>query len=478
MKSILPKNLVIAEHVNTYPPADYNLIGFKDDNASYILSLITTIPARNKDIADKLEENGHYVPMYSKLLQSVVHNYRAYLNYFINTGIIESDNIYISESFQQGEAKSYGYRFCDKYRNKETIVLDYSWEFISKLDKRQKSAYNDLRKDYGHLTKWLWPVCKLKIDVENAMLYIRTKQVAQINNPLLLEDKKDDIGRVIQKDPIVQFNYSKLNIFELNVGNMNCEVDGTVQRMHTTLTNLKSELRNFLSFGEGNERLVSIDIANSQPYIALTMFNNYKGLVNNNKVFNNNINNKLQQILPMLENLFQSSTNEDFKLYLSLVSNVDKNSQDIYTYMQQQSLKQIGITYKSRSEVKLEMLKVFFSSNRHHTDTKKLFSMLFPSVNEVFTTIKSKQKNLLACVLQSLESYIVLNIITKKIARRYPNIPLFTIHDSVATTSQYKDVVYKFMEDELTKAVGYPPKLKLEYWLPENIDWKRYEITD
>jgi hypothetical protein len=70
----------------------------------------------------------------------------------------------------------------------------------------------------------------------------------------------------------------------------------------------------------------------------------------------------------------------------------------------------------------------------------------------------------------------MLKIITKRVAIEFPKAPLFTIHDSVATTEDYKEAVLKIMDDELTELTGFPPKLKVDYWGAENIDWNKYKI--
>jgi len=47
-------------------------------------------------------------------------------------------------------------------------------------------------------------------------------------------------------------------------------VDSTAGRLHTNLTNLKSDLRNYLTYD--GKTLVAVDIRNSQPYLSLALF--------------------------------------------------------------------------------------------------------------------------------------------------------------------------------------------------------------
>jgi hypothetical protein len=67
-----------------------------------------------------------FTPLFSPLLQKVVRNYRKYLDYFIETGVIEKDGEYRSSFSYPGNEKSYGYRFTAKYRS--SLLLDSHME--------------------------------------------------------------------------------------------------------------------------------------------------------------------------------------------------------------------------------------------------------------------------------------------------------------------------------------------------------------
>lgn len=466
MNFILPKNLDLNSHLELYPLEEYKFCKFNIEKGKYILSLLTIIPATNKDIDDNRQESGGYVPLYSKLMQSYVQNYRQYLNYFIQTGIIETDGVYVSEFYSQGEGKSYGYRFTDAYQDKGMIIEGYSKKFNRRIMVRQRKIHNQLRKEYYHLTKWLWPTCKLKIDLDEALEYLEVRRDAQAKCPHLQQFRYNRKWRRLQtKEPNIQYYYAKINLMNASTGNMNFLVDRTVGRLHSNLTNLKSELRNLIKYE--NENIVSLDIINSQPYLALS-------LMNNKITVNKQISPYLEQLAQMLNDSSHLLDNQDVKEYISIVSGYNNNQQDLYMYMLDECVHH-NVKYKNRDEVKSEMMQVFFSANRHQTETKKLFNKLFPTINDLFIKIKAGKKNVLACLLQSLESHVMLRVITKRIAREHPNAPIFTIHDNIATTERYKDVVEQIMREELTKFTGFPPKLKVDYWLPKNLNWDRYK---
>jgi hypothetical protein len=64
---------------------------------------------------------------------------------------------------------------------------------------------------------------------------------------------------------------------------------------------------------------------------------------------------------------------------------------------------------------------------------------------------------------------LVLEVITKKIAQLRPELPLFTIHDSIITTRGSEGVVQEIMLGELERAINLRPQLRIEYWHPGNL---------
>ena len=48
--------------------------------------------------------------------------------------------------------------------------------------------------------------------------------------------------------------------------------------------------------------------------------------------------------------------------------------------------------------------------------------------------------------------------------------PIYTIHDSITTTEEYVDAVEQIMKEELSKAIGHPPKIAKEEWCKSNME--------
>jgi len=466
-KAILPSTFDLQKHINTYNPEEYGIKKFDIDHAAFILSQVFEIPAKNKLISDQISIKNDYTLVSSKILQGYVHSYKRYIVYFIQTNVIECDNLYKPSSIYPGAEKCYGYRFVKEYNDNDVITFNYNKKFSTVVKKQEYKRNLSSFKEYNYLTKWLKD-SGLEIDISKALEYIEVKKNAQLINPDLLDTKRNNLsGRDEKKNPIEQFRSAKINLIKISSNNLDYVIDDTVKRMHTPYTNLNSELRNYITFK--GERLCSIDIVNSQPYISTVLFN-----INNISKINKKL--TLTNQLPplVLEKTIELSNNEDVRAFGDIVSSINGSNQDLYTLMLTKS-KDIGIGYLSRSEAKEAMFEVLFSSNRYVSDTKKLFGQLFPSVDEIYRLIKNEHKSKLACVLQNIESYMVIQNITKSAAKAYPTMPLITIHDSIATTLSYECKLKNIMYDKLTDLVGLPPKLKTDYWSPENIDWQMYD---
>ena len=128
-----------------------------------------------------------------------------------------------------------------------------------------------------------------------------------------------------------------------------------------------------------------------------------------------------------------------------------------------------------RKKAKEMLFTVFFSKNSFFNQglawLKRLFASEFPYVYGFFELVKTEfegiaeeQHGRLACLLQSIESEIVLNRICKRIWREgNRQVPVFTIHDCVVTTVGNEKFVAKIMDEELTKCIGISPPLEYEY---------------
>jgi hypothetical protein len=111
---------------------------------------------------------------------------------------------------------------------------------------------------------------------------------------------------------------------------------------------------------------------------------------------------------------------------------------------------------------------IFFSKNRYigqvGAKPKRDFREHFPNVYEVFKQIKVNNNSALSHLLQRIESSIMIGAVASRIAKERPDLPFFTIHDSIATTIGNEAYVTNIVTEEAYRLTGLQVKLGMEKW--------------
>ena len=250
-----------------------------------------------------------------------------------------------------------------------------------------------------------------------------------------------------------KFNYAFSSITRIMNGDIIYKVDKTSGRFHSNLTNMPKGLRRFVRIN-GNA-LVNIDVKNCQPYLSTILLTNPKKVAGFTKY---------APFSMLLENL-QIEQTEDVKRYVSLVINGQ-----LYEYLWNEFTFR-GLIFKSRDDVKKQVLKILFSRNANNSPARKIFKELFPVVHQVFSKIRGNEKGShfenfkrFPIHLQRIESHIILNLILNRINKEFPGTITITIHDSIMTNNNSIHInrVQKIMVEEFSNFVGFAPKIKVE----------------
>jgi len=109
--------------------------------------------------------------------------------------------------------------------------------------------------------------------------------------------------------------------------------------------------------------------------------------------------------------------------------------------------------------------------NKYGGNTKLYTEVIWPVVADLFYQLKIRDHSMIGTILQQIESHLVLKVIGKRIATEEPNLPIFTIHDSIVTTAGNEQYVEQVIIEELEKAIGIKPTCKCEYWHPDNLEF-------
>ena len=438
-----------------YPPS----FSFKIDHFYYIIEYLSMGMER-----DDVDKNEGYVNLNAQKLQSKIHNYKQYLDHLLKHNFILTDGHYIPGEKSRGYLIS-GYRSNDSTTIKHIPIEDYVTKKKRKKEiDKHKASLKRTERTHKHLTAWFNK--DLRIDFKQA-----EKFLIELYPPYTRPIGGKKIGEPSRYTKILIATHA---LDKLRRQQFYYTVDKSVGRFHSNLTNLKKELRNYITYN--NNALVNVDIKNSQPLLSQILLR--KSFYNRTSLLNihqySYIFNSITSITPsrfslMLEECLESADYSEFTSYINMV-----NSGDFY---RQLSHKMYPDKLYDKKKTKKAMMMTSFSDNRFISDNKfknnwdasdkRLFKAHFPMVYEVFSLIKRKEKSLLARILQSIESDIIVNKATTRIAKERPDLPIFTIHDSIVTTLGNEDYVASIITEEVKNLTVLDVQLGYEYWTRE-----------
>ncbi len=368
-----------------------------------------------------------------------------------------------------GAEKCLGYRFSSKYSKQPLRIVSIEGHDKGKVNRNEMSERK--QRLYGHLGKWF--NFKLEIDAKGAREFLVAWYEGRKDNEASWEWKRSRgrrFGQVLEKkDPFASFKYLNIAIDAFEAKDFYWNVDDTTRRLHSSLTNLKKELRNFVTYDK--QSLFCIDLKNSQPYLSLLLFKKEfwtnEHYINSEDIRQYRI---VQEICKihykkeyMIDKLPKIADTEPFKEYRNLVSRGELYD-DLLNYTDDSNS-----FHGNRKQLKEEFVQWLFAGNQFSNPLKRLFRERFPEAYELFNFIKKGRKNRLAYLLQSIESTIFLQIITKRLNRKAPYLPIFTLHDGIVTTEAGIGLVQQIMTEELTNCLGAKPALSIEKWSPEEL---------
>ena len=392
--------------------------GFSPDYLKEVISIIAC-HTRKDDKEDS--------PLRSEYLRRLVPYAERYLN-----GLIQLEIIKRSPNYIPGQI-SYRYNFMSEYQSKYVSLPLKN----AKLIHRIKKAHSEIGKD---AVKLIWGYAS---------------QVKYLKQLTLAEGWQDIVESF--KEDINQYNAILASAIRIVNGDIFYSRDATEGRFHSNITNMKRELRQYLRIN--NKPLTNIDIKNSQPYLS-TIILTYPSKV---AWLAKNI------TLSMLLQTLKVSLTEDVKKYIYLVA----NGQFYEDLIQEFAYEGLELT---RDETKRQVLRILFAPNRLpkneiNRKCRLIFKDRFPTVHRIFSKVRGRDQgtkfensNRFAILLATIESYLLLDVIVKKINKELPHVIVMTIHDSIMTGILTDDVetVHKIMSEELTSFVGFAPKIEIE----------------
>jgi hypothetical protein len=444
----IPSTIVLEKLLKNHPP-DFK---YKIDHFYYIIDYLW-----NAMVYNDLDENAGFVNLNAATLQRANHNYKKYLEYLLNHRLLLTDMKYIVGK------KSFGFllNIVDSADIFVKRIPIKNWTIKRRMFKEigeQNDSFIKTQKNYPFLSKWFNDY--LEIDVEGAKkealkqypLLPSSGIRGDIKNKAPKRNKRLKAEYLINKLANRQFYYS---------------IDENVGRFHSNLTNLKKEFRNYITYN--GQKLVNVDIKNSQPLFSTLLFNknfyNPKGLFNifhipfHSIILSNNIH-SFSSTTIMIVKVLEKYGNQDIEKYLEIV-----NSGSFYKKISKLMYPNEAF---NKEKVKPIIFTVLFSSNRYmgqpKAKAKRRFKEVLPYTYEIFRLLKLCDHTALSRILQRIESIIMIQNVVPRIAQERPDLPIFTIHDSVVTTVGNEDYVARVIIEEIKRITGLDAKVGKEYW--------------
>ena len=240
-------------------------------------------------------------------------------------------------------------------------------------------------------------------------------------------------------------------------GDIFYSIDNTSGRFHSNATNCPKGFRPYLRVK--GEPLVNIDVKNCQPYLSTII------LTNPVKASGYAESPAFTMVLQSLK----VSQSEDVTNYIKLVINGN-----FYEYLMQEFARE-GLSL-DRDATKKQVLRILFARNRSPKDetnrkARNIFKSRFPTVHKIFSKVRGSDKGdkftnfkRFAILLQRMESYLMLDVVLKRIYRELPDVVAITIHDSIMTGVMTNNVeaVRNILIEEMTNFVGFRPNVSIE----------------
>jgi len=456
-KQLIPYEIEMEQIIAQNPPVGFV---YKFDFFIYLVNLTISIPMRNNDLLD----SDGFVPFSSKLLQKKERNYDKHLKYLVQNGILDEYPGFVPNK------KCRKYRISKKYLSNKLKAVEIK---AKALIEEPEIDFRTARK-YEYLYQWF--NSNIQVDMQKAIVEI-------------LEEIKPKLRENYYETYINAYS-SIMKLQNIQDEQFWFKTDDFGNRLHTNFTNLNGKIKKYISYG--NEQLVSIDLKNSQPYISLYLVKKFYENLQTSNPFQTQqatptLNNK-PSLSIILVNQPKTNTSIDFQRFENLVCTGAfykefereiraKIGDDYFTreYIYDHDKgRPVKNTFTPKEIVKKDIFTVYFSKNKSKPKVKELFAELFPTVAFAFENMKQPKswndedshKNL-AKRLQRMESHIMLDLVAKELARDYPDLPIFTIHDSIVTTAGHEYMVEEAMERIFTSQIGYKPTLTIEYWCKE-----------
>lgn len=446
-------------------------IRYLRDGIVYFLNLISV------DNTSKLIEfTDGYRHLNEEILSDVIGNGRPTQI----TRLLEQKEIIETIRHIKG-VRSRGYRLTEEYNTGKFRKEMYSDRIQKKLEDyntKKKVKYNKLKKNYDHIDEQ-FSKNDIKIQIEQSKQFVIKFGKKLFEKTIVLPQNQR--GFTLKS----LFNY--IGWMDFQIENFNTipepgKVSETNLRYNSKITSLPKVLRPFLTIN--GKPVGEVDISSSQPFILSTIltesFTNdnsdgynlhtiypefYVGLNNLKLVVPSNIPKNNNYLLGVW---MTDSQLEGIKRFVEFQFN-----NDFYDHILKEGEKlnpklvqKISKGGNGRENIKSNIMNYMFNRNdiqRESNQVIDLVNLIFPEVtNYIVKFNQSSGKSGFSYVLQRTESYLMLRNVCLRLSVENPEVPFFTIHDSILTTTDNLKLVKEVIFDTIHTITGKTFSLKIK----------------
>lgn len=436
--------------------------------------IIITIIKRQNTFENKPLANAP-VALNAKILKGIVSNYQEYLRW-----LVEMDIIFLAVNHSAGH-HSNKYCFTDFILMVFEKVPELEKVEIKELESdkiiiERSIEDSDIYKGNQHILKWF--NSKLEIDFDGAMNFIDNyinEKYTYISGDYRIYSIEPEKVACKRMHWINQISKLHHKVF---TATRNEESDF---RLHTVLTNFKKIFKPFVTYD--SKKLVAFDLKNSQPYFLIYLISN---LSSNSSKYVYRLCRKVYRsrlctfMLPILkETLSSKGFTEEFshlqkwilegRLYENLALILKPEKCFTGRFLNVVFIKELKVKHPvsfdtERELMKSVFIKALFCKNDSTDEYYLKLKEKLPNFMRVLEILKEDDNAHLSRLLQNIESHCIIDYVTKKIAKEHPEMPLFTIHDSIVTTVDFETVLGELMVKYVEEFTGFEPKVAKEIW--------------
>ena len=386
--------------------------------------------------------------------------------------LLEENGVIEIRGHQSG-VKSQGFRLTEKYSTGEFSRMKLDDVFIERIKLNSKRSVSDEveiddTKGYKQL-KEQFNQHELEIDTLPFNTFLK-----KIGKDVFNKIDKTRKNKVYNyKSYFNYFGYTLSIIKNIDDKDYFFSIPESNRRFYSNLTSFPKLYRPFLLI-DGNG-VGEVDIMTSQSYILSTILNErfYKRIGNGynlttihpnlkigiDNLGRNNPSNQIGRDIFITGVFFSSMMLEGIRNY----TNIDFTS-DYYTFILEEGkrlypnhINKHKVFLKGRDYIKGQIMNFLFEWNGYNREGNpfgELMELLYPELcdyvirfNQYYTSTE------FSYLLQRSEVFLMLNV-CKELQLQHPNIPFYTIHDSILTTQSNLPIVQKVMTDVITKLTG------------------------